>query len=146
MLTSYIYGSILKMLLGSKAHILFSLCWDRKEDTMFTVKMIMVDECGDEVVVDTFNINDELDADYVEVWESMKIEKARQRYPEAQRFYFEDSRDLQRLIDAEINGLREEDDDDIDEWGEIEDYGNMPCDYSGFCAGMSCPQFFKCQH
>lgn len=23
---------------------------------------------------------------------------------------------------------------------------NMPCDYSGFCAGMSCPQFFKCQH
>ena len=23
---------------------------------------------------------------------------------------------------------------------------NMPCDYNGFCAGMSCPQFFKCQH
>ena len=23
---------------------------------------------------------------------------------------------------------------------------NMPCDYSGFCAGTSCPQFFKCQH
>ena len=113
---------------------------------MFSVKMIMVDECGDEVVVDTFNINDELDEDYVEVWESMKIEKARQRYPEAQRFYFEDSRDLQRLIDEEVNGLREDDDDDIDEWGEIEDDGNMPCDYSGFCAGMSCPQFFKCQH
>ena len=86
---------------------------------MFSVKMIMIDECGDEVVVDTFNINDELDEDYVEVWESMKIEKARQRYPEAQGFYFEDSRDLQRLINAEVNGFREEDDDDVDEWEEI---------------------------
>ena len=86
---------------------------------MFSVKMIMVDECGDEVVVDTFSINDELDEDYVEVWESMKIEKAKQRYPEAQGFYFENSRDLQRLINAELNGFREEDDDDVDEWEEI---------------------------
>ena len=87
---------------------------------MFAVKMIMVDECGDEVVIDTFNINDELDEDYVEVWESMKIEKARERYPEAMGFYFEDSRYMQRLINAEINGFREEDDDEIDEWGEME--------------------------
>ena len=113
---------------------------------MLTVKMIMVDECGDEFVVDTFSINDDLDEDYMEVWESMKIEKARQRYPEAQRFYFEDSRAIQRLINAEINGWREEDDDDIDEWGEMEDDGNMPCDYSGVCAGMSCPMYWKCQH
>ena len=113
---------------------------------MFSVKMIMVDECGDEVVVDTFNMGEELDADYVEVWESMKIEKARQRYPEAQRFYFEDSREMQRRVNAELNGWREEYDDEMDEWGEMEDDCNMPCDYSGFCAGMSCPQFFKCQH
>ena len=86
---------------------------------MFSVKMIMIDECGDEVVVDTFSINDELDEDYVEVWESMKIEKAKQRYPEAQGFYFEDSRDLQRLINAEVDGFREDDDDDVDEWEEI---------------------------
>ena len=113
---------------------------------MFTVKMIMIDECGDEVVVDTFNMGEELDEDYMEVWESMKIEKARQKYPEAQRFYFEDSRAMQRLINAEINGWREEDDEEIDEWGEIEDDGNMPCDYSGVCAGMSCPMYWKCQH
>ena len=143
MLTSYIHGSILKMLQGSKAHnIVFPFVGIEKAVIMFTVKMIMIDECGDEVVVDTFNINDELDEDYMEVWESMKIEKARQRYPEAQRFYFEDSRAMQRLINEEINGWREEYDDDI----EIEDDGNMPCDYSGFCAGTSCPQFFKCQH
>ena len=27
----------------------------------------------------------------------------------------------------------------------LEEIKNMPCDYSGFCAGTSCPQFFKCQ-
>ena len=113
---------------------------------MFSVKMIMIDECGDEVIIDTFSINDDLDEDYMEVWESMKIEKAKQKYPEAQRFYFEDSRAMQRLINAEINSWREEDDDDIDEWGEMEDDGNMPCDYSGVCAGMSCPMYWKCQH
>ena len=89
MLTSYIYGSILKMLQGSKAHILFSLYWDRKEDIMATVKMIMVDECGDEVIVDTFSVGDDLDEDYMEVWEDMKIEKAKERFPEACGFYFE---------------------------------------------------------
>ena len=86
---------------------------------MFSVKMVMVDECGSEIVVDTFKVNDDLDADYMEVWESMKIEKARQKYQEAQRFYFEDSRAMQRMIDEEISGWREEDDDDIDEWGEM---------------------------
>ena len=29
---------------------------------------------------------------------------------------------------------------------ESEHSKNMPCDYSGFCGGTSCPQFFKCQH
>ena len=129
-----------------RAHILFFPYGDRKEAFMFAIKMIMIDECGDEIVVDTFSINDDLDEDYIEVWESMKIEKARQRYPEAQRFYFEDSRNIQRLINAEMNGWREEDDDDIDEWGEMENDGNMSFDYSGFCGGTSCPQYWECQH
>ena len=100
-------------------HIYFFPIGIGKVVFMFTVKMIMIDECGDEIVVDTFNMGEELDEDYVEVWESMKIEKARQRYPEAQRFYFEDSRAIQRLINAEINGWREEYDEEIDEWGEM---------------------------
>ena len=49
----------------------------------------MVDECGDEVKVDSYHIGDELDDDYIELWKSIKIETARERYPEAQRFYFE---------------------------------------------------------
>lgn len=102
----------------------------------------MVDECGDEVVIDTFNMGEELDEDYIELWESMKIEKASQRYPEAQRFYFENSRDMQRLVNAKISGFfRQKDYEDE----ELETEKMMPCDYSGICAGASCPQFFGCQ-
>ena len=105
-----------------RAHILFFPYWDRKEATMmemFTVKMVMFDECGSEVVVDTFAISSELDSDYLEVWEEMKIAKARQRYPEAMGFYFEDSRDLDSMVDddvySEVNGLKDARDEDI-EW------------------------------
>ena len=49
----------------------------------------MVDECGDEVKVETFNVGNDLDEDYMELWKDRKIEKARESYPEAQRFYFE---------------------------------------------------------
>ena len=51
--------------------------------------LIMIDECGDEVKVETFNVGDELDEDYMELWKDRKIEKARENYPEAQQFYFE---------------------------------------------------------
>ena len=86
---------------------------------MFTIKMVMFDECGDESVIDTFAISSELDADYIEVWEEMKIAKARERYPEACGFYFEDSRDVQNAVDtdvdSELNGLKDSRDDDV-EW------------------------------
>ena len=29
---------------------------------------------------------------------------------------------------------------------ESEHSKNMPCDYSGFCGGMSCPMYCKCRH
>ena len=86
---------------------------------MFTVKMVMFDECGSEVVVDTFAISSELDSDYLEVWEEMKVAKARQRYPEAMGFYFEDSRNFDSMVDddvySEINGLKDARDEDV-EW------------------------------
>lgn len=82
---------------------------------MFEVKMIMVDECGDEVIIDTLPVgNDLVDEDYIEVWESMKIEKAKERFPEAYGFYFQDSRDYI------LHGY-EDDYSDEDEWGEMED-------------------------
>lgn len=51
--------------------------------------LIMVDECGDEIKVETFSVGSELDEDYMELWKDRKIEKARENYPEAQEFYFE---------------------------------------------------------
>ena len=109
---------------------------------MFEIKMIMIDECGDEVVVDTFSVGDDLDEDYMEVWEDMKIEKAKERFPEARGFYFENSRDIQRRVNYALHGY--EDDYFDDEWEEDDE--NMSCDYSGFCAGTSCPLYWKCQH
>ena len=85
---------------------------------MFTVKMVMIDELGNDVVIDTFAISSELDSDYLEVWEEMKIAKARQRYAEAMGFYFEDSRDLDSIVDddvyTEVNGLKDARDLDIE--------------------------------
>ena len=34
----------------------------------------------------------------------------------------------------------------FEETHKLEKMENMPCDYSGFCVGTSCPQYFKCQH
>ena len=102
---------------------------------MFEVKMIMIDECGDEVIVDALTVgNDLVDEDYMKVWEDMKIEKAKKRFPKAYGFYFQDSRDYM------------DDYSDEDEWEEKTFDEMMPCDYSGFCAGTSCPLYWKCQH
>lgn len=49
----------------------------------------MIDECGDEVKVETFNVGNDLDEDYMELWKERKIDQARARYPEAQWFFFE---------------------------------------------------------
>lgn len=35
-----------------------------------------------------------------------------------------------------------EDDDDLFDEGFVE---MMPCDFSGYCAGTNCPNFFKCK-
>lgn len=65
--------------------------------------LIMVDECGDEVEVDRFTIGNDLDEDYIEMWQDKKIADAREEYPEARRFFFEDRRDWNRQISAMIH-------------------------------------------
>ena len=111
--------NVVQIELNRGAYIVFPY-WDRKEVVMgmFTVKMVMVDECGNEIVIDTFSISSELDADYLEVWEEMKISKARDRYPEAMGFYFEDSRNFDSMVDddvySEVNGLKDARDEDIE--------------------------------
>ena len=65
-----------------------------------TENMILrvVDECGDEVEVARYSIGNDLDEDYIELWKDKKIADISERYPEAQRFYFEDRRNWSSLI------------------------------------------------
>lgn len=50
-------------------------------------------------------------------------------------------------LDAMLAALEPEQEPDNFTADEIADeYAlNMPCDFSGFCAGHSCPNFFKCK-
>jgi hypothetical protein len=110
--------------------------------------LVMIDECGDEVVVDRFSIGDELDDDYMQLWKEMKIEKARSEYPEARGFYFEDKLEMTKQVNAlvrEDNGWYD-DEDEEDEWEEVDDgfSQNAYCDNYGVCGGPSCPQYYSC--
>ena len=66
--------------------------------------LIMVDECGSEVEVKRYTIGDELDETYIELWKSEKITDARELYPEARYFYFEDRRKWNSSIQAMARG------------------------------------------
>ena len=143
MLTSYIHGSILKMLLGSKVHILFSLCWDRKEVVM-TYK-INLNTITDELV-ETYNRllhNDVCIADAYrdEATENfagtvgLLVLSGRIEDNEEAFEYIETLKDR-------FNYCRK----CFEKSYELEKMENMSCDYSGICSGMSCPMYWKCQH
>lgn len=55
--------------------------------------LIGIDECGDEIVIDTYALSLGLDNDELTIWQERKKEKARQEFPEYRYFYFEDRRD-----------------------------------------------------
>lgn len=101
--------------------------------------LIMVDECGDEVEVGRFTIGNELDEDYIDMWKDMKISKAREEYPEAQRFYFEDRRNWHSMINQMIREDERYYEDDEEEWEDDSDIGCEDCpddECTGHC--MSC--------
>ena len=60
--------------------------------------LIMVNECGEEIECEKFNIGEELDSNYLELWKMQKIDKYREEYPEARNFYFEDRRNWKSEI------------------------------------------------
>lgn len=45
-------------------------------------------------------------------------------------------------LSDELPKAMEDDDDDLFDEGFVE---MMPCDFSGYCAGTNCPNFFKCK-
>ena len=60
--------------------------------------LVMVDECGDEVEIERFRLSGMIDGDELEIWQERKIRKAREEFPEAIGFYFEDRRHWDKLI------------------------------------------------
>lgn len=64
--------------------------------------LIMIDELGDEIELEQYSLSLDLDDDELEVWQERKRAKARERFPEAQGFYFEDRRHWNRLILQDI--------------------------------------------
>ena len=115
---------------------------------MKNMVLIMVNECGEEVEVDRYEVGNDLDDDYMALWELSKIEAAERAYPEARRFYFEDRRQWNSMINAMIRGDEYYDPWEDEDYEDDEDYGyeyNMACDNTGFCSGSSCPQYYSCQ-
>ena len=64
----------------------------------YNMILIMVDECGDEIVIGRFNLSGMIDDDEIELWQERKIRKAMENYPEARYFYFEDRRQWNDII------------------------------------------------
>ena len=143
MLTSYIHGSILKMLQGSKVHTY-----------VFPVGI-------EKVVIMTYKINlntitDELVETYNRLLHNDVCMADAYRDEAIENFEgttgllvltgrIEDNEEAFKYIDilkARFNHCRKS----FEETHKPKKLENMPCDYSGFCAGASCPQFFKCQH
>lgn len=65
---------------------------------MDNMYLIMIDECGDEVVHSHYRLSGLLDADEEQIWKERKVEKAWEDYPEARGFYWEDRRSWYRGI------------------------------------------------
>lgn len=65
---------------------------------MDNMYLIMIDECGDEVVHSHYPLSGLLDEDEEQIWKERKVEKAREDYPEARGFYWEDRRNWYRGI------------------------------------------------
>lgn len=100
---------------------------------MNIMKAFMYDELGDLVQIDEYPFPDieGIDEDFMEVWQERKAAQLRERFPEAQSFFFEDDRKWERAV----NQARYEeyldtlDPDDCDNWAELENAGWIKVDW-----------------
>lgn len=65
---------------------------------MGNMVLILIDECGDEVVFSSYTLSGLIDEDELDIWKERKIQKAREEYPEARGFYWEDRRSWNKPI------------------------------------------------
>lgn len=128
---------------GAKAHILFSHCWDRKEVIM--TYEINFNAITDELVETYSRLlhNDVCIADAYRDEVTENFEGTVSLFVLTGRI--EDNEEAFEYIETlknKFSNCRKS----FEETYALETVKDMPCDYSGFCAGISCPQFFKCQH
>lgn len=57
---------------------------------MKKLALILVDECGDEVVAEVYDLHLDLDPDELDIWQERKARKLLEEYPEARSAYWED--------------------------------------------------------
>lgn len=96
---------------------------------MAILKLIMIDECGDEVEVETFNLSLLTDEDEINVWKSVKEAKYAEMYPEATGFYWEDRSQWDRIINSMLDDPTLDFEEAVYQ-GFLED---APCDTYGYC-------------
>lgn len=96
---------------------------------MAILKLIMIDELGDEVEVESFNLHLLTDEDEIDVWKAVKEAKYAEMYPEARGFYWEDRSQWNSIINMMLN------DETLDfEEAAYRGYAeNAPCDTCGYC-------------
>ena len=85
--------------------------------------LIMVDECGEETELERFRLGLDLDEDELDIWKTRKLDRAREAFPEARGFFFEDRRgwdaEIAHMIAEDFGGGRW-DDEDEDNFNEVE--------------------------
>ena len=96
---------------------------------MAILKLIMIDELGDEVEVETFNLRLLTDEDEIDVWKSVKVAKYAEMYPEARGFYWEDRSHWNSIINMMLNDVTL----DFEEAAYRFYAENAPCDTGGPC-------------
>ena len=128
---------------GARHTYCFSLCWDRKEAIM--TYEINLNTVTDELV-ETYNRllhNDVCIADAYRDKATKNFEGTVGLFVLTGRI--EDNEEAFEYIEtlkARFSNCRK----CFEESYELERLKNMPCDYSGFCGGTSCPMYWKCQH
>lgn len=96
---------------------------------MALYKLIMIDECGQETEVASFNLSLLTDEDEIAIWQSTKVTQYMEQYPEALGFYWEDRSQWSSAINCMLHDPTL----DFDEAIEKGFKENAPCDTYGYC-------------
>lgn len=72
---------------------------------MVTMKLFLVDECGDDVFCEEYRVHEQIadDDDLLYIWKCKQEAEWREEYPEATRFYWENMREFNRMVNQAVH-------------------------------------------